>query len=108
MRKYYMLLLIIYYFVFVSVQETMLNLKKSIIMDTKKILVLECVAAKLQISSQELAQWLENRNQAQQFAAKASFDYKLQGFVILTEAVTDLAEDIKKKAASDAQSWSGH
>ena len=79
MRKYYMLLLIIYYFVFVSVQETMLNLKKSIIMDTKKILVLE-----------------------------ASFDDKLQGFVILTEAVTDLAEDIKKKAASDAQSWSGH
>ena len=66
------------------------------------------LAAKLQISSQELAQWLENRNQAQQFAAKASFDDKLQGFVILTEAVTDLAEDIKKKAASDAQSWSGH
>lgn len=103
-----MLLLIIYYFVFVSVQETMLNLKKSIIMDTKKILVLECVAAKLQISPQELAQWLENRKQAQQLAAKASFEDKLQGFVILTEAVTDLAEDIKKKAASDAQSWSGH
>ena len=43
MRKYYMLLLIIYYFVFVSVQETMLNLKKSIIMDTKKFMFLNAL-----------------------------------------------------------------
>ncbi len=86
----------------------MLNFKKKVIMDTKKVLVLESIAAKLDISSDELIAWANNRKDAHKQTAQASLADMVWGTKVLTQAASSLAEEAEKQTDYPKEAWCGH